>query len=375
MNKHAFPWLILALLAGLAFPPHAAAQGITGEPQILCSQDFETLPCFTQDFSAVGWEAQDGDGDETYMIVASREGETLREYAFAGCREPMSFLVFNPDKTTPAITPMQSQNYDKLTAHGGAQCAVSFASKTKANDDTLTSPAFVPLPKTTLSFYVKGFLAASGEDVFTESYEVLAQLESGEKTVIWEGAAPTDGWQEVKVDLSAYAGSSLRLIFHYKAQNAFLFMLDDIVVTGEYAPVLIGHNGGALQTRVGDAPQALLPELEGAPDGYVPVFTYETQDEGIASVDQDGVVSPVHMGNTVITVTEAGTGLVAKIPVSVLAVTVAGDDRPLPNVLRRYFLYGGAAVLVILVVVLGLVLPRVTRRGRKAPAKKTRRDR
>ncbi|MDA3944038.1 MAG: PKD domain-containing protein [Bacteroidetes bacterium] len=185
------------------------------------SDGFEDYTNFSINFSP--WTLIDVDGSETYGF----EGiDFLNEYA------PMSFIVFNPAATEPAMT-----DDDAIQPHSGNKFAACFASVTPPNNDWIISPEADLGTNSSLSFWVKSYTSDYG----LERYRVgvsTSGTDPGDFTIISSGSyleAPATAWQQKTFDLSQYDGQTVYIGIQCVSNDAFIFMLDDIELSTEAA--------------------------------------------------------------------------------------------------------------------------------------------
>lgn len=223
-----------------------ALSSVYGSAQtVLLNEGFESYTNFA--ISGIGnWQTLDIDGLGTYygggpVIGGQTDPEWTPNWPNAG--EPMAFQIFNPSAcnvsnnltSTPA-----DEEIRNFTPHSGQKYAASWAGSPaggiSANNDWLISPAITLGTNTNvLTFWVKALSSS-----FTESYKVGVYTGSGNPTsaanfTIISGTAarvaPYANWQEVTLNLDAYAGQTIRIGFQYMSADKYMFMLDDVKVT------------------------------------------------------------------------------------------------------------------------------------------------
>lgn len=173
---------------------------------------FETYPNFALYFSP--WTLHDVDQSETYGISG---------FYWPNVNEPMAYMIFNPNATTP---PMQDAE-----PHSGSKYAVCIASSNGANNDWLISPP------------VKG----GGEVRFwARSYVDVCGLERFMVLVSTTGTNPEDfsvisgpnyleaptTWTEYVYNLAQYSGQQIYVAIRCVSFDAVMFMVDDFSVGG-----------------------------------------------------------------------------------------------------------------------------------------------
>jgi len=193
---------------------------------------FEDYTDFSINFAP--WTLIDLDGSDTYGF----EG-----IDFENMYAPMSFIIFNPSQTNPAMTDVAIQ------PHSGSKFAACFASTDPPNNDWLISQEADLGTNSSLSFWVKSYTAEYG----LERYRVgisTSGTDPDDFTIISSGSyleAPADAWQEKTFDLSQYNGQTIRVGIQCVSNDAFIFMLDDMEITTELA------EGATLTGQVTDA--------------------------------------------------------------------------------------------------------------------------
>lgn len=179
--------------------------------------DFEDLDDFALTFG--DWTAIDVDQGDTYSISG---------YEFPNQNMPMSYIVFNPAMTTPPMTE------PAIMPHGGAKFGACFASVPPPfNNDWLISPQIQLGDNSVLQLWVKSYTADYG----LEKYKigVSTTTPSPANFTIISGAtplqAPATAWEEKTFDLSMYDGQLVYVGIQCVSEDAFIFMVDDIVVS------------------------------------------------------------------------------------------------------------------------------------------------
>lgn len=198
------------------------------EPADPYEMDFEYCTDFAIEGFNPAWKSVDVDAAPTYGFQGI-------QFPHAG--EAFGFMAFNPAMTEPAMTP---EEIPDIQPHNGNRLGVSFVSSTGTNNDWLISPKLT-LPKTdaNMSLFVKTFI----EDYGLESYNVLisATEDLDDFVEIHSAEAPVKEWEEVKIDLSDYAGKSVYIAIQCVSADRFIFMVDDIRIskpeTGNESPV------------------------------------------------------------------------------------------------------------------------------------------
>lgn len=221
---------------------------VTQAQTTLLDEGFESYTNFA--ITGFGnWRTLDLDGLFTYTgggPVINNNTTWMSNWANAG--QAMAFQIFNLSASNATnnltVTPGVDEEVRNFTAHGGQKSAVSWAGVPSttggatANNDWLITPV-VTLGTTanTLTFWVKALSPSPG---FKEDYKVGVYTGSGNPTsaanftIVSTPAtltAPYAAWQQVTINLDAYAGQTIRVGFQYMSSDQYMFMLDDVKIT------------------------------------------------------------------------------------------------------------------------------------------------
>ncbi|MEG1499040.1 MAG: choice-of-anchor J domain-containing protein [Bacteroidales bacterium] len=161
------------------------------------------------------WKTIDKDGNTT---------GGFQNVSFPHNGEPLGFIVFNPDQTTPSLR----QSPDSIAAHGGERFGASVYANTPPNNDWLISPKLKLGNTSYVEFYVKSFDAQ-----YPESYNVLVSKTDGSIksfTKLKSNVAPSTDWAKINIDLSAYDNQDVFVAIQCVSADAFIFMIDDISI-------------------------------------------------------------------------------------------------------------------------------------------------
>ena len=222
--------------------------GATTQAQtVLLDEGFESYTNFA--ISGFGnWRTLDLDGLNTYTGGGPVVGGTTIPSWTANWTNrglPMAFQIFNlsaSNATNNATSTAGDEEIRNFSPHAGQKCAVSWAGVPStsggatANNDWLITPVLtLGTSANTLTFWVKAL-----SPNFTESYKVGVYTGSGNPTsaanftIVSSPAtltAPYAAWQQVTINLDAYAGQTIRVGFQYMSSDQYMFMLDDVKVT------------------------------------------------------------------------------------------------------------------------------------------------
>jgi hypothetical protein len=182
------------------------------ESQIVLEEDFESYADFSLTFAP--WTLLDVDGSATYGFNG---------ISFLNSGSAMAYIIFNPDSTTPPL--------EDTPAHSGNKFAASFAAMTAPNNDWLITPQFGGGGE--IAFWAKSFTADYGLERFKVGVSTTGTA-AGDFEIISAGnfiEAPVD-WTEYTYDLSAYAGLDIYVGIQCVSDDAFIFFVDDVTITG-----------------------------------------------------------------------------------------------------------------------------------------------
>lgn len=187
--------------------------------------DFEEHTDFTiASAGKAGWSYLDHDGANTYASQA---------FDFPHRQEPMSYIVFNPFTTIPAVNDQQG-----MQPYSGKKFLACF-NAVMGNDDYIISPQLNYHEGGTLSFWAKSYVAAY-QDSFRFGYSLSGKRP---EDFVWLNTEnPTaDSWNMFMYELPA--GTQYIAINCNSGNDGFIFMLDDITITsGKDQEMHIGNH-------------------------------------------------------------------------------------------------------------------------------------
>lgn len=173
------------------------------------------------------WKTIDKDQLPVYPIGL---GSTSNIVSFPGsgnATNPTAIapMVFNPWKTEPAMLPTDAA----IAAPDGDKSVIFFSPQMARADKWLISPLFEIRDK-----YEVSFLAKAYSSVYPESFEILVS-EGGDQPEDFTTLAAIEelvsqSWGEYSIDLSEYAGKTLRFAVRYTSYDAFLAQVDSFMV-------------------------------------------------------------------------------------------------------------------------------------------------
>ncbi len=266
-------YLIIAFLCSIAF--YANGQEylrVSGEPKtpaqeqnltipasgILRSVDnindsFETYQDFVLNFSP--WTTVDVDQSGTYGIDGVE---------FPNKYEPMAYMIFNPSQTSPPMT------NPAIQPHTGAKFAASFASDGAVNNDWLITPPISLGTNSSLTLWVKSFTSQWGLERYRIGVSTTNTNPASFTIISGTGflTAPATAWEEKTFSLNDFNGQTVYIGIHCVSDDAFIFMVDDVVVTTEAATInpptnlTANLNSGNGQVTLNWSHQAKSSELD-----------------------------------------------------------------------------------------------------------------
>lgn len=132
-------------------------------------------------------------------------------------------MVFNPWRTTPAMMPSDP----RIAALTGDKLITFFSTQGGKSDDWLISPELNIRDNFEVSFAAQAYSTA-----YPESMEVCISDGSTDPADFTPIATidKLGDWASYKVDLSAYAGQTVRIAIHYTSYDAFMAQVDDFMV-------------------------------------------------------------------------------------------------------------------------------------------------
>ncbi|MCD4723754.1 MAG: choice-of-anchor J domain-containing protein [Bacteroidales bacterium] len=221
------------------------------EPNVL--EDFEAYTDFATTFAP--WILIDVDGLPTYGI---------QDVTFPNMGTAMAYIIFNPNNTEPSLG-----GDLELAAHSGekfAACFSSVPSGGQTNDDWLITPFMSLGENSGLSFFGKSYTLQYGY----EKLKVLVSTTGTAPSDFTEISSGTielpDDWTEYNYDLTVYDNSDVYIAFQCLSEDAFILMLDDILVTTE-EPTTGGTLTGTVTNALDGLPiEGALVEVAGLSD-------------------------------------------------------------------------------------------------------------
>lgn len=200
------------------------------EFDILFEDNFESYANFATEFGP--WTLVDVDGRPTYGIT---------NVTFPGSFDPMSFIIFNPSATTPAITGEAAAPMPGMTRYAAAFASVP-GEGINANNDWMIAPKVTLGQNSFVRFFAKSYIDTYGLERFRVGVSTTG-TNPGDFTIVSPGnfvQAPADAWTEFNFDLSAYDGQAVHVGIHCVSADAFILFIDDFSIQAEVADVELG---------------------------------------------------------------------------------------------------------------------------------------
>ena len=177
--------------------------------------DFESVSDFSLSFPP--WTVVDGDGSATYAIT---------DHTFPHDGEAMAFIAFNPAQVSPSMS-----TDTEIQPHGGSRFGACFSATTPPNNDWFISPQVQLNTNGSFTFWVKSYTDTYG----LEKYKVAVSTAGNNPSdfTVISGTtpleAPTD-WTQMTYSLSGYNNQAVYVAIQCVSSDAFIFMIDDLVV-------------------------------------------------------------------------------------------------------------------------------------------------
>lgn len=182
------------------------------------SCDFEDIDDWSMDFSP--WTVVDNDGLPTYGMTG---------VTWPGSGDPQAYICFNPATTDPPLT-----DDDEIQPHSGEKfgaCIAAVPDGAQGNDDWFISAMVSVNDGASFNFWAKSYTDQYGLERFNVAVSTTTP-DPAEFTVI-SGATYIEApmaWTEYNFDLSAYAGQDIYVAIQCVTYDAFVFMIDDLVI-------------------------------------------------------------------------------------------------------------------------------------------------
>ena len=239
---------------------------------LIFSDSFEDYDDFSTG-SFGEWKTVDRDQSPVYPIALGSQTNIVSfpGSGTASTPKPIAPMVFNPWKTTPAMLPTDPA----IAAPTGNKSIIFFSSQMAQSDDWLISPLLDIHDNYKLSLKAKAY-----SSMYPEALEFCVSDGSSNPDdftkISYTDAVPAEKWSLFEIDLSRYAGQSIRLAVHYTSYDAFLTQIDDFTVGPEDGQGEVVDYGNVVRfdisvdgTKVGESqsPTFVLPTL--SPEKHV----------------------------------------------------------------------------------------------------------
>jgi hypothetical protein len=178
----------------------------------LLTDGFESYENFALLFAP--WTLVDVDQSTTYGMTG---------ITWPNAYAAMAYMIFVPSAATPAVTDAEP--------HGGIKQAACFASTTPPNNDWLITPQLNGADQ--FKFWARSYTAQYGLERFkvgvstTGTNPANFTIISGTNYI----EAPVD-WTEYTYDVSSYGRTPIYIGIQCLSNDAFIFFVDDVLVTG-----------------------------------------------------------------------------------------------------------------------------------------------
>jgi hypothetical protein len=186
-----------------------------GTPQSVIL-DFEDIDDFSLTFD--DWTAVDNDGAPTYGFT---------DITFPNSFEPMAYICFNPDLTTPPMT-----DDPEIQPYDGEKFGACFNSVPPPfNDDWMISPMIDLGDNSSFTAFVKSYTDQYGLEKYNIGVSTTGMNPSDFDIITGPDPllAPVT-WTEEMWDLSDYDGQSVYVAINCVSEDAFVFMIDNLSV-------------------------------------------------------------------------------------------------------------------------------------------------
>ncbi len=179
---------------------------------VILEDSFESYADFSLTFDP--WILNDADGSTTYGFSG---------ISFPNSGSAMSYIIFNPNNTTPPL--------EDNPGHTGDKYAASFASMTPPNNDWLITPQIPGGGE--LRFWARTYMPDYGLERLKVGVSTTGTAPA-DFTIISEGTymeVPVE-WTEYVYDLTAYADQQIHVALNCVSNDAFIMFIDDVKITG-----------------------------------------------------------------------------------------------------------------------------------------------
>jgi len=176
--------------------------------------DFDSITDFTLDFTP--WSVYDIGGGNTYPITGIN---------FLHSGEPMAFICFNPDSTTPPEQYMKAHTGTKLG------CVFSSIPPHNPNNKWLISPKMSLAASPKIEFWVQTYNTLYGLEKFNVGVSITDSNPTHFELVNTEVESAPSEWTRKTYLLEKYANQDVFVGIQCVSNDQFIFMIDDISIT------------------------------------------------------------------------------------------------------------------------------------------------
>jgi len=178
----------------------------------LLTDGFETYENFAILFAP--WTLVDVDQSTTYGMTG---------ITWPNAYAAQAYMIFVPSAATPAVTDAEP--------HGGIKQAACFASTTPPNNDWLITPQLTGADQ--FKFWARSYTAQYGLERFKVGVSTTGTAPANFTIISGTNyiQAPVE-WTEYTYDVSTYGRTPIRIGIQCLSNDAFIFFVDDVLVTG-----------------------------------------------------------------------------------------------------------------------------------------------
>ncbi len=218
-----------------------------GYPNLIFADSFDSYPDFSMSFGR--WSNVDVDQSNTF---------NFDQISYQNMTIPKSFMVFNPNATSPQMS--------YLSPHSGYKMLACFDSSNPPNNDWLITPHVRLGTNSSISFWAKSYTAFYGLEKFNF---LISQSDMNPASFISITGAdtvsvPANQWVLYNYDLSLYNNRSVYIAIQCVSDFAAALLIDDVKIVS---------NGGFVGTDDPVVPVNKLALLGNYPNPFNPETT------------------------------------------------------------------------------------------------------
>lgn len=239
------------------------------------------------------WKSIDRDGNPVYPVALGSQSNIVSFPGSGTATKPTAIapMVFNPWNTSPAMLP----NDPAIAAPTGDKSVIFFSAQQAKNDKWLISPLIDIHDNYTMSVKMKAYTS-----MYPETMEIC--LSSGSDNpddfvAVSIAENIPDQWSLYQQDLSAYAGNSIRVAFHYISTDAFMVQIDDFTISPEDGQGEVVDYGNVVRfeisvdgTKIGESqtPTFTIPVLSAGRHTIGIKAIYKSGESEVATYEVEG---------------------------------------------------------------------------------------